>query len=454
MYIGSSEKKSTSRASGPRSEIWKLSGKSANQPSGLGVLSMRTKCSPPLPPRPVGLARAGRLHKLTSRFLRGVQLAAYGLLVGAGAAQPPATEPDIPGDIVAQARPHWPRSAPLLAQLDGVPAGHQAAWVRAGANAGVRVGDAWWITRDGQPVFALETVAVCGTRSFCLLTPLARGATVRTNDVVAAWPAPGLARIGEANSAVSFIEPDTGGHAGLLWIPRPPNVLTPEEPRFEIVRQGEFIAFAQWERSDALFWYARPSPSLARGPIEVGDAVRVLTTAQVETGNWTARVFELRPADSGQPSAPRPPAALITAGDVEGLRWGQRLYVVRDGAPNGQASVTRAQHGYTEIVRESPPGEPFQVGDVVSPLPPSSPSRRVGRIARVLSDRNTHALEFTAELESTSGVPQFVEIQRAGKFVGVGWIRWARDRQAGGFVLETGSVRAALPGDELYAEAP
>jgi hypothetical protein len=392
------------------------------------------------------------------------------------------SSPDLRGwlvasDLVARLIARWPADAALQAEIDSVGPGSRAAWLRAGANQGVQVGDAWWLRVGGQPAARCEVRFVGPETSFCTLVQLAREWAVEPGGLMAAWPAPGERRAGVARSAVARIDERSNGT--LVWVAAPRNVDCPAEPHLDFYHNHRYVGDGLVERRDDRFWYARftpassssgpasaaveprvlesaPSPGAAvpglvpaatqpaSGPaarLSVGDEVLIRTQADIDQQRFVARVFDLTAG-----------GALINAGENERLAPGQTLTVRRADAVVGKASIRDVQGTYAVVVPSSAadaaPIE-FRLGDELRLAEPPPRPRVIGVIER-LADSTLFTVRLTA---SAPPLLTPLAVRAAGRTVGVALLVTANESQAGGFVLRCSTTRSLAAGMQLVYEA-
>jgi hypothetical protein len=364
--------------------------------------------------------------------------------------------PDLPAALLDR----WPAGAELFAEVDSVGPGGQSAWVRAGSNQGAAVGDCWWLRIGRQPAARFDVRFVASEVTFCTVQPLARDLAIRPGNRVALWPAPADRRSGRATSAVSYIEPRSGGM--LVWVPAPPNVVCPREPHIDFFHLGRYVGHGLVEARDDRFWYTRftpPAPGSAEVAaaslpttaatqaslgdhtrLRVGDEAVIRTQTDIDRRRFVARVFELTPA-----------GALINAGETDGLAFGQRLPVHRSGRPAGIVEILRVQRSYAMVAPVSQSGvEPpaLQVGDE---LPVSTPAPAATLIATL--ERLTGPGLFTARL-AASEAPLLtpLAVRTSEGTVGVAILVTMETRSAAGFVLPCSMTVPPAAGMHLVLE--
>lgn len=379
-------------------------------------------------------------------------------------------------DLTKSLIDRWPTEAPLLAEVDSVGPGGQSAWIRAGTNQGVRVGDCWWLRIGGQPAARCDVRFVTADVSFCAVVPLASEPSVRTGIRVALWPAPGERRTGRAMSAVSFIE--ERNNSTVVWVAAPSGIACPSEPHLDFFHGVQYIDHGVVERRDNRFWYARLLPTTLRGdgpttdaepaapdaaltsapsslrpssqparitvpltpPLRVGDDVVVRTQADVDQRRFVARVFDLTAA-----------GALVNAGEADGLMPGQTLTLYHAGKAAGEATIQSVQRSYAVVASSTgPDGAPVtpRIGDELRlDLPPPA-STIVGIMQRIVDETI-----FVARMPAATplGIP--LAVQASGETVGVAVLVTAKDDSAIGFVLPCSSVKPAAAGMQLVREA-
>lgn len=304
-----------------------------------------------------------------------------------------------------------PAGAELRAGVDSFGPGKCTAWIAAG---GARVGDSWWIRRNGQPLARFDVRCAAAGLAFCRVLPLAADAELSEGDELLAWPSLGDRAAGRCASAVSFV--DLSGASPLLWIAAPRAVAVPAEPQVDFFREGRYLAHGAVERSDTRFWYVRLLESAIVETPRVGDEARIRTLTDVRDRRFVARVF----AESSE-------GRLITAGEPDGIRTGQEAAVWRDGRPIGVATVVKVQGGYGTLgPLRAESGETLQRMDEVRFAPPPAAA---GTIARIESVTDEFAMSVRI-VSAVAPVQRFLAIRDAGRTVGVGVIL-AADRERG-----------------------
>lgn len=360
----------------------------------------------------------------------------------------------IPPSFVGGLLEVWPRGAGLFAAIDAIGPGGQFAWIRAGRNQGVNVGDSWWLRLGGQPAVRLDVDFVAEDVCYCAIIPLALNPRLRVGDRVAFWPSPGERRRGRASSAVSYIEDDRSGGA-LVWVAAPPNVACPAEPHLDFFREGRFLGHGLVQRRDSRFWYARftpaslaaagePASQPATGPagvLRVGDEVMIRTLAALRERRFVMRVFERTPN-----------GFVINGGEADGLVLNQELYVCRQGAVAGRALTRDVQRSYAVVAAAPGPDgttTELRLGDELRVEPPPPPLTVVAVVRTV-----TQETLFTADIQT--GEPPLqtpLAVRAAGRTVGVAILVAADERRVCGFVLPNAMTRALSAGMLLSVDS-
>ena len=381
----------------------------------------------------------------------------------------------VPADLNARLIDRWPRDLTLAAEVDSFGPGGRSAWVRAGSNDGVGVGDTWWLRIGGQPVARLETRLVDSALSFCAVVPLVSGPPLRPGARVTLWPSPGAARLGMAVTAVVYIE--SGTSDPLVWVAAPPPIDTPPEPHIDFFRDGRFVAHGIVEHQDSRFWYVRlvrPSPEASEAPtttrpagtgnstfptvptptttapadsvppdglpVRVGDDARIRTQADVDALRFIARVFEVT---SG--------GALINAGDTDGITVDRPATAYRGATPLGSVRVTRVQRSYSVVTLESSAAghaersreaAALRVGDYLRFMPPPPAAVPVATVDAVIGGDL-----FTATVTGPS-VPLQAPLlmQSGGRTVGLAIAVVREGGQVGGFAVRASLAMPLAPG--------
>ncbi len=381
----------------------------------------------------------------------------------------------VPADLKACLIDQWPRDLTLAAEVDSFGPGGRSAWVRAGSNDGVGVGDTWWLRIGGQPVARLETRLVDSAVSFCTVVPLVSGPPLRPAARVTLWPSPGAARLGMAVTAVVYIE--SGTSDPLVWVAAPPPIDTPPEPHLDFFREGRFVAHGIVEHQDDRFWYVRlvrpgpeapvsptttrpaeagtavlpvvptPAPTAPTDsappdglPVRVGDDARIRTQADVDALRFIARVFEVT---SGW--------ALINAGETDGITVDRPAVAYRGAAPLGSARVTRVQRSYSVVTLESSAAghaergreaAALQVGDYLRFVPPPPAAAPVATVDAVIGGDL-----FTATVTGPSVPLQTpLLVQSGGRTVGLAIAVVREGGQVGGFAVRASLAVPLAPG--------
>ncbi len=367
--------------------------------------------------------------------------------------------------LIASLLPRWPTHAALHAEVDTVGPGGQSAWIRAGANDAIAVGDAWWLRVGRQPAARCDVLFVAADVSYCAVVPLASVPALRPGARVALWPTPAERREGCSSSAVAYLE--ERGHDTLAWVAAPPNVQCPPEPHLDFYRDtGRYLGHAVVERRDSRFWYARflPTAGASEGPVpatqrgassaptesrpapvaastlRVGDDAVIRTQADIDARRFVAHIFELTPA-----------GALLNAGEADGLAIGDTLRVYRDGTVAAELAVREVQRSYA-VVEPLRGGDARQfvlrVGEELRFHPPPPPLRVVASVDNVIGETL-----FTARV-TTSPVPLGtpLAIRASGHTVGVAILVTADEQRAGGFMLPCSQTRPLATGMQLVCE--
>lgn len=351
-------------------------------------------------------------------------------------------------DLVAELLTEWPDEGALEAELDTAGPGARSAWVRAGSDWGIRVGESWWRRVGGQPVARYDVRWVGPGVCFCAMTPLASAVPLRQGQRVALWPTPGERRDGRATTAVAFIE--SRGHEPLVWVAAPLGAACPTETHLDFFHEDRYVGYGVVERRDDRFWYAnlvarRRGDEFASfappvGELSVGDRVVVRTQADIDAGRLVMRVFELTPA-----------GALLNAGENDGLRAGQRLTLYRAGSAAGTADVRRTQRSYAEIVAVAGDGGPpleLRVDDELRLTAPPAGWRCVGALDEVRGGDL-----FTARLSAEVALRQVLAVRDGERTIGVACVVTVDGLLAGGFVFACSLTAPPRSGQLLFAAA-
>ncbi len=329
-------------------------------------------------------------------------------------------------DAAAWLRRVWPIGAPLRTRVGPAGPGQQGAWVECGAQAGVQLGDAWWVRVQGQPIARLVARAVGPRETWCSVIPLSNAAWPLEGRTTEAWPSPGAERLERAASAVCLVESDAA--RSVAWIAAPPRCSVPTPTRVDFYRRGEFITSGEVERRDARFWYVRVRDP-AGGLPAVGDDAVIRTVADVRQRRFTAHVME-----SGEQRF------TVDAGESESIRPGDTCWVA--GERERAFIVARVQSGYCEVIVQDgappPPGAPIRFGEDRD-LP------KVGRVRGVVS-----GCWFAAELETPTSAP--AEAVLVGGDAGdqmAALVVWRSERELLAFVPPECRTRDVAIGDEV-----
>jgi hypothetical protein len=341
--------------------------------------------------------------------------------------------PDALGSLLEQ----WPVGGELLAPLDSVGPAARSAWVRAGANHGMRHGDSWWARQHGQPVARLDVRLVEPDLCFCAVVPLVSELRLTPGEKVALWPGPGRRLRGQARSAVALVQPQENDQ--IVWVAAPRNVACPPEPRVDFYRAGRLLASGVAERRDERFWYVRALRTAGGEVLRVGDAAVIRTRADIARRRFAARIFEVTTE-----------GFLINAGELDGLATGDTGVASRDGQTLGSAVIQKVQRSYAIVrPRGSPPGAELRVGDQLRFAPPPEPGKTVAMI-----EHATAETLFTARLVLPTSPPLLrpLAVRAAGETIGVAVLVAARGEQSLGFVFAESLTGPLVSGAELVLE--
>ncbi len=360
-------------------------------------------------------------------------------------------------DIVSSLQEDWPAEADLYAEVDSLGPGGRSAWLHAGTNAGIKIGDSWWLRVGGQPAARCNVRLVAPDLCYCTVEPLVSTPVLRAGARLALWPAPAERRRGEVRSAVAFVE--ERGHDAVVWVAAPPGADAAAEPHLDFFRDGRFIGYGRVERGDGRFWYARFTPApTAGGPttsaagaaattqpatlVQVGDTVRVRTKSDLEQGCLVARVFEITPA-----------GAAINAGEIDGVTVEQRFTVYREGRPHGPATVRRVQRSYAVVTPADVLIDPplvLQVGDELRLRPPPAAARAVAILIQV----NGESLLTARLLDAEAPLGRPLAVREGSRTVGVAVLVHGEGGAAVGFTLPCAAAAPPKPGQYLVLDPP
>ena len=354
--------------------------------------------------------------------------------------------------ILAQLRAKWPPAVDQSARIDDLAIGGASVWIDAGQDYGISVHDCWWRRVGGQPVARYDVRYVGQSLSLCRIVPLVSDNHTTVGQHVVLWPSPGMRRIGRAVSAVSFVENYEGRR--IVWVPKPPRIETPAEPRVDFHRDGDYVGYGIAEKSDDRFYYVRLHDGVSTKPVTVGDDAIFRTIADIRNKRITARVFEQ--TEEG---------ALINAGEIDGLASGDVGTVYRDRIPIGRVQLQRVQRAYSTIrllAQQSLTVSPESTnGPVVAPLetnnvlkkldtirfrdPPPKPLE-LGKIEKVVD-----GTLFVARVDPSQkpSLPCPIPVHRADRAYGLAILLRIEGEQALGFVQERTLTLLPCIGDRL-----
>jgi len=371
-------------------------------------------------------------------------------------------------DAVASFFARWPVGAELLATVDTVGAGCTRAWIAAGTDSGVETGDRWLQLLGGQPVASFEVLSREPRVSFCSVVRLADGWLPKPGHRVRLWPSPAQRRYGQASTAVAFVE-SAGPGAFIVWVAAPRYAECPREAHLDFWRNGRWLGHAIVEGRDELFWYARfippqvvsevpaaasegaapPAGQATTGPavsaseddwqVRVGDVAVVRTKADIQARRFVAHVF----GDSAG-------RALVDAGEVDGLKPGDRGTLLRQGQSAGMIELVRVQTSYSVAQPVDGGVEPWPGDEVLFGGARPTEGIPVARISEI-----TGPTLFVAQALSGREAPLLVPlaVRSEQQVVGVAVLVAAGGRELGGVALEESLVRGLSPGDLLTWES-
>ncbi len=356
--------------------------------------------------------------------------------------------------LVASLIDRWPADGQLTARIAGLGPGLRTAWLDAGSDAGVVVGDTWIALLGGQPVARLHVLVTTGPGAFCNAVPLTRAPRIFPGQSVTMWPAPGERRAGRASSHVSFV--DETDSSVTAWIAAPPGIEAATDINVDFRHDGRYVAHGLVSHSDTRFWYVRvfapsteghppatqpttvpttapstqPDDAGVRSALpQVGDTAVIRTMADIAAGRFETRIFESAAGEF-----------LVNAGQREGLRVGEVGTVSRGGEHIGGAAVLRVQRVYARVAAES--GATLRAGDEVRFAPPVSPPAVLGQITDV-ADGALFSAVCEVDAPAAGAVVSIWEDQQP---VAVGVILCARADVVLGFAPRVALTRRLVPG--------
>ncbi len=280
----------------------------------------------------------------------------------------------VPSETDADWATRWPVTAPRLAEIDDVGLGQRTIWLAAGAAQGCSVGDTWLLRIYGQPVARAEVRMVGAALSFCQITPLSARLLLERGQRLRFWTSRSAAAPHALESAVAKIE--QRDQAQFAWIAAPPLPGFPPDAPVEFRRRGAYVGQGLVERRDALFWYVRLLEGATLGSAQVGDDALLRGPGELLEGRASARVFD--EFEGG---------FLISAGEFDGVSFGQSATAFRGGVPLGGVVVGRVQGGFSVVRLQDPQSSTrLQRLDEIRFAPPPSSPRAAGQIEEVVDE--------------------------------------------------------------------
>jgi hypothetical protein len=347
-------------------------------------------------------------------------------------------------DLIASLRDRWPVDGPLFGRIDVVGPGARSAWIDAGASHGIRLGDCWWRRVNGQPVARFDVQLVDREVCFCRVVPLAAGWVAARGERVALWPTPGQRRRNRAASAVSLVEPTEDGQ--IVWVPAPPDIDAPPEPRVDFYRNGRYVGSGIAHRRERPFWHVRTLPAAGVTEVCVGDDAVIRTSTDIRARRICARVFEQTPG-----------GYLVSAGGIDGLSVGDIGTVYRADRSISRVKLVRVQRSYSVAqlmdlaeggppVASAPGAARLQRLDEVRFGPSPARSVAVGTVEHVVEDTL-----FTARTTGSRPAPVLapIALRRGDRTIGVAILLEVGNGRALGFAIARSLADSLAPGETL-----
>ncbi|MCG3126802.1 MAG: hypothetical protein CHACPFDD_01657 [Phycisphaerae bacterium] len=276
----------------------------------------------------------------------------------------------------------WPAGAAPHARLESLTPGARGVWLEITPGWNVRRGDSWFVRRGRRPVARLDVTHVADDRAFCRVVPLAAAPDLAAGQRAAAWPSPSDRRHGIARSSVVGVRRIED--VQVAQIPAPCGVECPAEARVEVYRDGTFVADGVVESADARFWQVRISESAEHNAVQADDEVLARSRRQVEQRAFSARVLEVRPR-----------SFLINAGEIDDVRPGEVVWLLRPGETPRDVRIARVQRDYAEAQFAQAADIVPRPGDEVRFAPTRGSPRTVARIESIAQE-TLLGVEWTA----------------------------------------------------------
>lgn len=377
--------------------------------------------------RPIAVAAAGWQYRLTAAILGEADVRD----LRAWFVDPAALDAQVEA---------WPVGAAPHARIESLAPGCQSVWLEISPRWNVRRGDSWSVRRGRRAQARLDVTHVADDRAFCRVVPFGPAPDLAVGQRAAAWPSPSDQRHGIARSSVIAVQ--RVADVQIARIPAPHGVECPAEARVEVYREGVFVADGVVESGDGRFWQVRISESAERNPVQLDDDVLARSRQQVEQRAFSARVLEVRPR-----------SFLINAGEIDDVRPGEVVWLLRPGDTPRDVRIARVQRDYAEAQFAQAADVAPCPGDEVRFAPTRSAPRSVARVESVVQS-TLLAVEWTASDVVPDAAP--LAIVDRGGVVGVAHVLWSQGSRAVAVAVESSLTGPVERGMTLRrdAEAP
>ncbi|MFO0972784.1 MAG: hypothetical protein U1A27_04995 [Phycisphaerae bacterium] len=307
-------------------------------------------------------------------------------------------------DLLARIRPRMPERAALWARIESCSAPLGTARVALPAGSGLRAGDVLWVERGDVPIAVLSLSRPDGGIAAAKCERLVANAAPQPGDWARLAHGDAERRAGRLRSVVIRVGPHDGDQE--LLFPLDATDGAAPGDRFVVSDKSGPIGLMELTEFRPPFAIGVALRAVCRRAVQPGDELIRRPPADVRSGRIPLQLFRVEKD-----------YALVNAGESDGMTRGQKLLLVRGGAPCATLAVAAVKSDFcgVRVERAFDETRPFEmrVGDSVHADLPRGWQQRLGvvewrqagdRLASVrLDDGRSAAPGAVVEIVTGSG---------------------------------------------------
>jgi hypothetical protein len=219
---------------------------------------------------------------------------------------------------VANGKTGMPTGTTVRGHVVRVGPGRRQAWINVGRASGLERGDTLWVRRGGFPIARAEVLTTEGNGSLVQCWHLVTNTLPTIGDAVALWPSPAARRNARPETIVMDVTPSSDGVT--LTLAGSARDGFSVEQQIDLFDGSRYAGQAGVTATSDRLVLAESLPAFATTQPAVGMRAVARPPAERRAARLEARIFEIRGS-----------YVLISAGQADGVRVGQRFAVIRDG---------------------------------------------------------------------------------------------------------------------------